>query len=55
MNFYNFFTIYVFEVREFIFDIPTKLPCSGDFENPSQLISTWNDICCLESAVRLIS
>ena len=37
INFWNFFTIYVFEVREFISDIPTELPCSGDLENPGQL------------------
>ena len=37
MNFWNFFTIYVFDVGEFIFDIPTELPCSGDLENPGQL------------------
>ena len=33
----KFFSIYVFEVKEFIFDIPTELPCSGDLENPGQL------------------
>ena len=32
-----FFTIYVFEVREFISDIPTELPCSDDLENLGQL------------------
>ena len=37
MIFWNFCTIYVFEVRKFIFDIPTELPCSSDLENPSQL------------------
>ena len=37
MNFRNFFTIYVFEVKESISDIPTELPCSGDLENPGQL------------------
>ena len=35
--FWNFFTIYVFEVREFISDIPTELPCSGDLENLGHL------------------
>ena len=29
--------MYVFEVKEFIADIPTELPCSGDLENPGQL------------------
>ena len=37
INFCNFFTIYVFEVKDFIFDIPTELPCLGDLENPGQL------------------
>ena len=33
----HFFTIYVFEVRESISDIPTELLCSYDLENPGQL------------------
>ena len=37
MNFWNFFNIYVFEVKESIAGIPTELPCSGDLENPGQL------------------
>ena len=37
MDFHNFFSIYVFEVKESISDIPTELPCLGDFENPGQL------------------
>ena len=37
MNFHNFFSIYVFEVKESIADIPTELPCSGDLENPGKL------------------
>ena len=37
MDFWNFFTIYVFEVRESIADIPTELPCSGDLENSGHL------------------
>ena len=37
MNFHNFFTIYVFKVKESIADIPTELRCSSDLENPSQL------------------
>ena len=37
MNFWKFFTIYVFEVREFISDISTELPCLGDLENCGQL------------------
>ena len=36
-RFCNFFTIYVFEVKESISDIPTELPCLGDLENPDQL------------------
>ena len=34
MNFHNFFSIYVFEVKESNTDIPSELPCSGDLENP---------------------
>ena len=37
MDFRNFFTPYVFEVKESISRSVTKLPCSGDLENPSQL------------------
>ena len=37
MNFRNFFSIYVFEVMEFIVDIPIELPCLSDLENPGQL------------------
>ena len=37
MDFHNFFSIYVFEVKESISDIPIELPCSGDLENPGQL------------------
>ena len=37
MDFHNFFSIYVLEVKESISDIPTELPCSGDLENPGQL------------------
>ena len=51
--FHNFSTIYVFEVRESIADIPTELWCLGVLENPSQgfrferywwfcLINFWN-------------
>ena len=36
MNFHNFFSIYVFEVKLFIAGIPTELPCLGDFEYPGQ-------------------
>ena len=36
-NFRNFFTIYVFEVREFISDISTELPYSSDLENTGEL------------------
>ena len=37
MDFHNFFTIYVFEVKESIVDILTELRCLIDLENPSQL------------------
>ena len=37
MNFWNFFSIYVFEVNESIAGIPTELPCLSDLENPGQL------------------
>ena len=37
MDFHNFFTIYVFEVKESIIDIPTELRCPSDLENSSQL------------------
>ena len=37
MNFWNFFSIYVFEVKESISDIPTELPCSSDQKNLGQL------------------
>ena len=37
VNFHNFFSIDVFEVKESNADIPTDLPCSGDLENPGQL------------------
>ena len=37
MNFQNFYTIRVFEVRESIADISTELPCLGNLENPGKL------------------
>ena len=37
MNFRNFHTIRVFEIRESIADISTELPCLGDLENPGKL------------------
>ena len=37
VNFWNFHTIHVFEVREPIADISTELPCVGDLENPGRL------------------
>ena len=37
MDFHNFFSIYVFEVKKSISDIPTELSCSSDLENPGQL------------------
>ena len=37
IDFHNFFIVYVFEVKKFISDILTELPCSGDLENLGQL------------------
>ena len=37
IDFHSFFFIYVFEVKESIFDIPTELPCLGDLKNLGQL------------------
>ena len=37
MDFHNFYTVYVYKVKESIADIPTELPCLSDLENPSQL------------------
>ena len=37
MDFHNFYTVYVFKVKESFADIPTELPCLSDLENPSQL------------------
>ena len=37
MNFSNFHTIRVFEVRDSIADISTELSCSGNLENPDKL------------------
>ena len=37
MDFHNFFTIYVFKVKESIVDILTELRCLSDLDNPSQL------------------
>ena len=36
MDFHNFFSIYVFWIKESIADIPTELPFSGDLENSGQ-------------------
>ena len=38
MDFWNFFTIYVFEVRESFADIPTELPCLGNLENSGHFL-----------------
>ena len=38
VEFWNFFTNYVFEVREFFADIPTELPCLRDLENTGHLL-----------------
>ena len=37
VDFLNFFTIYVFGVRESIADIPTELSCLRDLKNAGQL------------------
>ena len=37
MNFWNFTSIYVFEVKESISGIPTELPCLSDLKNLGQL------------------
>ena len=37
INFWNFHTIHIFEVREFIADISSELPCSSDLGNPGRL------------------
>ena len=37
MDFHNFFTIYVFKIKEFIFNIPTELPCLSDLKSPGRL------------------
>ena len=37
MNFWNFYTIRVIEVRESIADISTELPCLDNLENPGKL------------------
>ena len=37
MDFHTFFSIYVFEVKEFIADIPNELRYSRDLVNPGQL------------------
>ena len=37
MDFHNFFSIYVFGVKESIADIPTELPCLDDLKNLGQL------------------
>ena len=42
INFWIFFTIYVFEVKESIADIPSELPCLGDLNNLDQIpIQEW--------------
>ena len=33
MDFHNFFSIYVFGVKESIADIPTEPRCMGDLQN----------------------
>ena len=38
MDFHNFFSIYVFRVKESIADIPSELLCLGDLENLGQLL-----------------
>ena len=36
IDFQNFSTVNVFEIKESNADIPTGLPCLGDLENPGQ-------------------
>ena len=38
VDFWNFFTIYVFEVSESFDDIPTELPCLGDLKNSGHFL-----------------
>ena len=38
MDFHNFSTIYVFEVKESIVDILTELRCLSHLDNPSQVV-----------------
>ena len=40
-DFWNFFIIYVFVVKESIADIPIELFCSGNLENPRSISGTW--------------
>ena len=37
MDFHNFFSIYVFEVKKSIADIPNELLCLSDLKNLGQL------------------
>ena len=37
MNFQNFFSIHVSEVKKSTVDTPTELPCLGDVKNSGQL------------------
>ena len=37
MDFHNFFSIYVSEVKKSIADILSELLCLGDLKNPGQL------------------
>ena len=37
MDFYNFFSIHVFQVEESIAEILIRLPCLGDLKNVGQL------------------
>ena len=37
MDSHNFYTIYVFKVKESTADIPAELPCFTELEIPSQL------------------
>ena len=53
IDFHNFFTAYVFEVKKSISDIPTDLPCLGDFTNSGQLpvqkiLRGTDDTCLME-------
>ena len=38
IDMHNFFTIYVFEIKETIADTPRELLCLGDFDNEPEVV-----------------